>query len=178
MHIIVALLGMIGFILVWYWRLKMLREVAKDGRKIAETVSNLPRKMRFKNKSGKGGLAVVDDPREAAAILMLEIAQARGTLTEKQEAAVRGEIMHHFEFQEGDANSLIAQAGWLSRNAGASHVVMSKMTDFIRRSPGMTNKELVDLDGMLVAVSEAEGDPTPSQLDLLTIYREKTGLRV
>ncbi len=178
MHIIAALIGIIGFIAVWYWRLKMLHNVARDGRKVAETVANLPRKMRFKHKSGKGGLAVVDDPREAAAILMLEIAQARGTLTEKQEAAIRGEIMHHFDFPEGDSNELIAQAGWLSRNAGASHVVMSRMTDFVRNSPGMTNKELVDLDGMLVTVSEAEGNPTPSQLDLLSIYRDKTGLRV
>ena len=178
MHILAILIGFVGFIAVWYWRLKMLSEVAKDGRKAVETVANLPRKMRFKNKAGKGGLAVVDDPREAATILMLEIAQARGTLTEKQEASIRGEIMHHFEFPEGDANALIGQAGWLSRNAGASHVVMSKMTDFVRKSPGMTNKELVDLDGMLVAVSEAEGNPTDSQLDLLSIYREKTGLRV
>lgn len=178
MHIIIGLLGILGFIAVWYWRLKMLQDVARDGRKVAETVANLPRKMRFKHKSGKGGLAIVDDPREAAAILMLEIAQARGTLTERQEAAIRGEIMHHFEFPEGDANELISQAGWLSRNAGASHVVMSKMTDFVRNTAGMTNKELVDLDGMLVTVSEAEGDPTPSQLDLLVIYREKTGLRV
>lgn len=178
MHIIVTLIGFLGFLAVWYWRLKMLRDVAKDGRKVVETVSNLPRKMRFKSKTGKGGLGVVDDPREAAAILMLEIAQARGTLTERQEALIRGEIMHHFEFQESDANALLTQAGWLSRNAGASHIVMSKMTDFVRKSPGMTGKELVDLDGMLVVISEAEGDPTESQLDLLTIYREKTGLRV
>lgn len=178
MHVIVALMGFLGFLAVWYWRLKALHQVTKDGRKVVETVTNLPRKMRFKNKSGKGGLGVVDDPREAAAILMLEIAQARGTLTERQEAIIRGEIMHHFEFQESDANALLTQAGWLSRNAGASHVVMSKMTDFVRNSPGMSGKELVDLDGMLVAISEAEGDPTESQLDLLTIYREKTGLRV
>ena len=178
MQFLAILIGFFGFIAVWYWRIKALQEVAKDGRKVAETVANLPRKMRFKNKSGKGGLAVVDDPREAATILMLEIAQARGTLTERQEAVIRGEVMHHFEFTEADANSLIGQAGWLSRNGGASHVVMSKMTDFVRQSPGMTGKELVDLDGMLVTVSEAEGDPTDSQLDLLTIYRDKTGLRV
>ena len=178
MQFLAILIGFFGFIAVWYWRIKTLQQVAKDGRKVAETVANLPRKMRFKNKSGKGGLSVVDDPREAATILMLEIAQARGTLTERQEAAIRGEVMHHFEFNEDDANALIGQAGWLSRNGGASHVVMSKMTDFVRQSPGMTAKELVDLDGMLVAVSEAEGDPTDNQLDLLTIYRDKTGLRV
>ena len=132
MQFLVILLGVFGFIAVWYWRIKALQEVAKDGRKIAETVGNLHRKLRFKNKTGKLGLAAVDDPREAAAILMLEIAQARGTLTERQEAAVRGEVMHHFEFNEADSNSLITQAGWLSRNGGASHVVMSKMTDFVR----------------------------------------------
>ena len=60
MHFLFAILGFLGFIAVWYWRLKALQEVAKDGRKVAETVANLPRKMRFKNKSGKGGLAVVD----------------------------------------------------------------------------------------------------------------------
>ena len=178
MQFIAILLGFLGFIAVWYWRIKAMQEVAKDGRKVVETVTNLPRKMRFKTKSGKGGLAVVDDPREAATILMLEIAQARGTLTERQEAAIRGEVMHHFEFTEEDANALIGQAGWLSRNGGASHVVMSKMTDFVRQSPGMSRKELVDLDGMLVTISEAEGDPTDSQMDLLTIYRDKTGLRV
>jgi len=178
MHVIVALLSFLGFIAVWYWRIKTLHSVAKDGRKVVEAVSNLPRKMRFKSKSGKGGLGVVDDPREAATILMLEIAQARGTLTERQEATIRGEVMHHFEFTEEDANQLISQAGWLSRNGGASHVVMSKMTDFIRNTPGMSGKELVDLDGMLVVVSEAEGDPTESQLKLLTIFRDKTGLRV
>ncbi|NQY38552.1 MAG: hypothetical protein HRT80_00485 [Henriciella sp.] len=178
MQFIAILLGFLGFIAVWYWRIKAMQEVAKDGRKVVETVANLPRKMRFKNKSGKGGLAVVDDPRQAATILMLEIAQARGTRTVRQEAVIRGEVMHHFEFNEADANALIDQAGLLSRNGGASHVVMSKMTDFVRQSPGMTSKELVDLDGMLVAVSEAEGDPTDSQLDLLTIYRDKTGLRV
>ncbi|MEO1305582.1 MAG: hypothetical protein AAFV37_11430 [Pseudomonadota bacterium] len=178
MQFIVALLGFLGFLAVWYWRIKALQEVARDGRKIAETVSNLPRKMRFKTKTGRGSLDVVDDPREAATILMLEIAQARGTLTERQEAAIRGEVMHHFEFQEAEADQLISQAGWLSRNGGASHVVVSKMTDFVRSTPGMSNKELVDLDGMLVTVSEAEGNPTDSQLDLLSIYRDKTGLRV
>jgi len=178
MHILALLIGFIGFIGVWYWRLKMLGDVARDGRKVAETAMNLPRKLAFKRKSGKGGLGVVDDPREAATILMLEIAQARGTLTERQEASIRAEIMHHFEFNEAGASELITQAGWLSRAGGASHVVMSKMTDFVQNAAGMGPKQLVDLDGMLVAVSEAEGNPTESQLDLLTIYRQKTGLRV
>ena len=66
MHFLAILLGILSFAAVWYWRIKALQEVAKDGRKIAETVGNLPRKMRFKNKTGKVGLSAVDDPLVAA----------------------------------------------------------------------------------------------------------------
>lgn len=177
-HIVIAIFSILTFIAVWYWRLKMLGGAAREGMKAAQTVANLPRKMRFRNMSGKSGLQVVEDPREAAAILMLEIAQARGALTQRQEAVIRAEIIQHFEFSESDAANLIAQAGWLSRNAGASHVIISKMTDFILSSPGMTDKQMVDLDGMLVYVSEAEGSPTNDQLDLLAVFRQKAGLRV
>ncbi|MEM8615612.1 MAG: hypothetical protein AAGF20_01630 [Pseudomonadota bacterium] len=178
MPVIGAILAILGFIVVWYWRLKMLRDAANDAGKVIETARNLPRKMRFRHRSGKGGLDVVEDPREAAAILMLEVAQARGTLTERQEATIRGEIMHHFDFSEEDANALMLQAGWLSRNAGAAHTVVGRMTDYVQKTAGMGRKELVDLDGMLVAVSEAEGSPVEPQLDLIAIYRKKTDLRI
>ena len=178
LHILAAIFGVITFIAVWYWRLKMLSGAAREGMKMAEAAVNLPRKMRFRSMTRKGGLKVVEDPREAAAILMLEIAQARGALTQRQEAVIRAEIMQHFEFDEADAQSLITQAGWLARDAGASHAVMAKMTDFVIKSPGMGSKQLVDLDGMLVFVSEAEGSPTGDQLDLLTIFRQKADLRV
>ena len=178
MHILALLGAVITFIAVWYWRLKIMKDVAEDGRKLAETALNLPRKLRFKARTGKGGLGMVDDPREAAVILMLEMAQARGVLTERQQDAIRAEIIHNFAFSETDADELIAQAGWLSRNAGASHSTVGRMTDYVRTTANLSQRELVDLDGMLVTVSEAEGSPTDAQLDLLEIYRRKTGLRV
>lgn len=178
MHIIVAIVSIITFIGVWYWRLKVLGQAANEGLKAAETLANLPRKMRFRNKTRKGGLEIVEDPREAAAILMLEVARARGAITQKQEAAIRAEIMQHFEFSEEDAQSLIAQAGWLSQSAKTSDAVISRMADFVLKWPGMDRKEIIDLDSMLVYVSEAEGSPTPDQLSLLEIFRQKVGLRV
>lgn len=178
MHILAILIGIVSFIAIWYYRIKMIQEAAKDGKKVLETVTNLPRKMRFKSRTGKAGLDVVDDPREAATILMLEVAQARGTLTSNQEATIRGEIMQHFDFTEADASELMTQAAWLSRNGGASHVVIARMADFIKQVPGMGTKELIDLDEMLVTVSEAEGVPTPSQLDLISQYRQKAGIKL
>ena len=178
MHILVALITLLTVISIWYYRIRMLRDAARDGQKVVETVANLPRKMRFRSMSRKGGLDVVEDPREAATILMLELAQARGPLTEKQQAVIRAEIMQHFEFDEADAEQLIAQASWLARDGGAPHAIVARMTDFVLKSPGMSAQQMIDLDGMLVYVSEAEGSPTAEQLDLLVIYRQKAGLRV
>ena len=140
MHILAILIGIVSFIAIWYYRIKMIQEAAKDGKKVLETVTNLPRKMRFKSRTGKAGLDVVDDPREAATILMLEVAQARGTLTSNQEATIRGEIMQHFDFTEADASELMTQAAWLSRNGGASHVVIARIAVFINQAPVLGTK--------------------------------------
>ena len=178
MHILVFLFGILSFIAVWYWRLKVLREMTKDGRKLAETVSNLPRRLKFRRLTSQRGLKLVSDPREAATALMLEIAKARGGFSERQKAAVRAEIMQHFEFNEADADELIRQTDWLVGDLNPPERVVLKMTEFVQKSPALGPKQIVDLDGMLVAVSEAEGNPARAQMDLLTLYREKTGLRV
>lgn len=178
MHIVIAIISLVTFLAVWYFRLKMLGGAAREGMKAAKTLSNMPRKMRFQNMSRKAGLDVVEDPREAATILMLEVAQARGALTEKQEAAIRAEIMQHFEFTEADAQTLMTQAGWLARSAKSSQHVMSRMADFILNWPDMGRKQIIDLDSMLVFISEAEGSPTSEQLNLLEIFRQKVGLQV
>lgn len=176
MGVLLVILGVITTISVWYWRLQMLSRAAKGGLDAAKTVANLPRKMGFKHQAGKPALSIIDDPREAAAVMMLEIAQARGALTQNQTDMMRSEIIRHFQYSADDADALIAHAGWLGRDAPAPHNVMARMSNLVLKSSSLGPKELVDLDSMLVAVSEAEGTPLPAQLSLLQIYRDKTGL--
>mgnify|MGYP001792424656 CR=1 FL=1 len=178
MHILFAFLGLLAALAVWYWRLRMLGRVARGGIEVAETVANLPRRIAFKRKSGKSGLQIVDDPREAATILMLQVAQAGRALSEKQKASIQAEIVNNFEFTDTEADELIEHALWISAEAGKPHATVSRMTDFVQHAPGLGPKEIVDLDGMLVSVSEAEGSPDPEQLDLLALFRRKAGLRV
>ena len=54
---------------------------------------------------------------------------------------------------------------------------MRKLSELIVSSPQLGPKEIVDLDAMLVAVSEAEGVPTREQLALLQVFRDKAGLK-
>ena len=176
MHILFAILGILTFVAVWYWRLKMLSGAARDGMDAAKGIANMPRKLSFQHKARKGGLGVVNDPREAAAVMMLEIARTRGSVTEVQEAAIRAEMIEHFGFTDAQAEELLTQAGWLTRDAPAPHVVIGRMSDVITRTPGMGHKEYDDLASMLENVAVADGDVSVEERDLIQIWRQKAGL--
>ena len=176
MSVLLVILGIITTLSIWYWRLQVLSRAARDGIEAARTAANLPRRMAFRHRADKTALMVIDDPREAAVIMMMEIALARGALTENQSAVMRAEIMRHFQYSADDADALIAHAGWVGRDAPAAHKVMTRMSHVILNSSSLGPKELVDLDTMLVAVSEAEGVPDAEQLSLLQVYRDQAGL--
>lgn len=176
MHILLALIGIVTFLAVWYWRIKMISGAARGGYDAAKRVANMPRKLNFQHKARKGGLDVVKDPREAAAVMMLEIARTRGAVSEMQEAAIRAEMIEHFEFTDAQADDMITQAGWLTRQSPASHVVMGRMSDVVVRSPGMGHKEFDDLASMLENVAVADGHVSVEERDLIQIWRQKAGL--
>lgn len=176
MHILLALLGIITFLAAWYWRIKMISGAARGGYRAAKTVANMPRKHAFRHKASKTGLKAVTDPREAAAIMMLEIARTRGTVSDTQEAAIRAEMIEHFGFSDQEAQDWLVEAGWRSRQAPAPQAVMSRMSDVIVRTPGMGLKEFDDLCAMLENIAVADGKVTADERDLIQIWRRKSGL--
>lgn len=177
MHILVFIIGVITAISVWYWRMQMLGRAARDGADMAKAAANMPRKLRFQHKAGKGGLKLVNDPREAAAVIMLEIARASGEVSREHKEIMAARMADEFDMDPDEAEALVTHAAWLTREAPAPHVVVARMTDLLLKTPGIGPKEIVDLDDILVAVSEAEGQPSPEQLGLLQAYRNKAGVR-
>ncbi|MEZ5945539.1 MAG: hypothetical protein R3C13_06310 [Hyphomonas sp.] len=178
MHILLFLLGLIAAFGIWSWRIRMAREGAREAFKLAQGAANLPRKMAFRYKASQNGLSLIQDPREAAAILLMEIARARGgTLTERQSETIEREIVHHFQFTPAEAEELAAHAAWVTNTAPSPAETVRRLSNLIVSSPVLGPKEVIDLDAMLVAVSEAEGTPTRDQLALLQMYRDKAGLK-
>ena len=178
MHILLFLLSVLAAIGIWSWRVRMARDGAHEAAKLAQAAANLPRKMTFRYKASKNGIALIQDPREAAAIMMMEVARARGgPLTEQQAGAIEQEIVHHFEFSPAEAEELSAHAAWVTNSAPPPAETMRRLSQLIVNASGLGPKEIIDLDAMLVAVSEAEGLPTRDQLALLQVFRDKAGLK-
>lgn len=177
MHIIGIIIAIVSAILLWQWRARRAAEAARELGNMVQTAANLPRRLAFKRQSGKSGLKLVDDPREAAAVMMMEIARADGETSAEAKSVMRDIMVDEFEVETDDADALLTHAGFLLRNAPVAHAVIDRMAQYVLEAPGIGPKEIVDLDGMLVAVTEAEGPPSAEQLSLLQVFRNRTGVQ-
>ena len=178
MHMLIGLLAVLTAIGVWAWRLRMAKRGLDVATDIAKTVASAPRRLAFKYRMGKGGLGLIDDPLEAAAIMLMQVALARGgPLTPLQSDVIEAEMCEHFQYLPSEAENLAAHAAWVSQSCPPATVTMTQLSKLIVNAPQLGPKEVIDLDAMLVAVSEAEGVPTRAQLALLQVYRDLAGLK-
>jgi len=83
-----------------------------------------------------------------------------------------------FYIDSEQARDLVTHAVWMVRDVELVSGVVLRMTDVIKRTPGMGPPELTDLYEMLVAVSQMTGEPDEDQQHILGLYRNKVGLSV
>lgn len=174
MHSLVIILGLVVGIGVWYWRIKAAASAIGEIGDLAKQAANLPRKLRFQRLAGKTGLLAIDDAREAAAILMMEMARSAGEVSSTQKHVMAEQIASNLGLSADDAGAMVVHAGWVLRDSPLSEAVIRRMCPILLREVG--EKELHDLDQMLIATSRAEGDPTGDQLELLKAFRARVGI--
>src|SRR4051812_39310286 len=97
MPIVALLLGTLGFwVLYWFIRMGGLGHV----RELRAQRKEGAREACVHEASHHGPLRVVDDPREAAMILMLVLARGDGETTSEQLATVEGIARAQFDFED------------------------------------------------------------------------------
>ena len=112
MHIILGLLGVLGAVAVFVWRINQATNAARELADTAGEFANLPRKMRFRRKAGKGGVDVIDDPREAGAVLVYGAASYAGALDNETKQRMASEFAALFDLEMDSARELTARAAW------------------------------------------------------------------
>lgn len=176
MHILMMVLGVLSTIGVIIWRIQAASHAAREISDFAKGAAGLPRRMAFRRRAGKAGMQLVNDPREAAVILMLEIARARGEVTIGQKQRIQEIIVEQFEFDQAEADEILTQAAWVSAPDAGTDRLIRQMVKIILRD--VSGEDVVELDDMLIQVSEAEGQPTRVQLGVLQSFRRMAGVTV
>ncbi|MGD2132437.1 MAG: TerB family tellurite resistance protein [Maricaulaceae bacterium] len=166
---IFALLGALATVGVIIWRLTILMQVGREAADAAQGLANLPRKMRFQSRASKAGVEVINDPREAATLMMLDVARAGGEVTASQKAVIRAQMAARFELPEAEADEMLTQVAWLSRDLPEPGAATGRMVRLMRET--VTPEEMAELSAMMRAVAFADGDPTEAQLEVIDGYK-------
>lgn len=111
-------------------------------------------------------LAAVDDPRDAAGVLLFTVARARGTPTPEQEDAIATELRDVLGFgAEVDRRMAYARFG---AGTGLPPVdVVDTLAPLLRKK--LARAERADLSAMLARVAAVHGGPTDAQARVIEL---------
>jgi uncharacterized tellurite resistance protein B-like protein len=157
MHILAILGAVVGVALFVLFRMQQAANAARDIADVADDARGLVRRWSWRRKHARHPLDMVDDAREAAAAMMVVVAQSDGGITERERVAITTEMTRRFGATREQADALFARARWLVKDSADASEVFRRLTPLVQRNCGPTERS--DLMEMLGAVASADGDP-------------------
>jgi uncharacterized tellurite resistance protein B-like protein len=154
MHILAILGAVIGVLLFALFRMQQAANATRDIVDAADEARGLFRRWSWQRKHARHPLDMVEDAREAAAAMMVVVAQSDGGITERERAAITGEMMKRFGATSDQADALFARARWLVKDSADAGEVFRRLTPVIQRTCGAPERS--DLIEMLDAVARAD----------------------
>ena len=157
---------------------RQAREIGDEIGKTAESLANLPRRMGFRRRAGQTGLRGVEDPREAAAILvrLMTFSRKGEPASPAERSVMEKRLGSLFGMTPVEARELMDYVDWIIRDVEIPSGPMSNMSKILRNAPGMGRADMADIDDILVEVSRINGPATDRQIRLLEIFLERAGL--
>lgn len=173
MAILGAIVGLLGAALFLLIRMNMAADAARGLADTADDARGLFRRWRWRRKLATDVLAEVDDPRLAAAAMMVGLAQADGAMTATERTVIEKSLTGSLGASAQAAGEMVAHARWLVRNMPDADEAFRKLTPVILKTCGPD--EIRDLLSMLDCVASADGKPgEPEQQALDRLRRALT----
>jgi len=147
----------------------------------ANTLRNMPRRMRFSKKAGKRGMDLIDNPMEAATILMVSVAKLSdysnehdGLISGASTSRIISTLKSYMKISAVEADELLTQMRWAVKDLTQPDTALAPMTNIL--SKAINRAESDDLSDMLRKISHADGEPNTEQRAFITRVRERLGL--
>ena len=177
MHIIGIIIAVASAI---FWVSRAARG-AKDVADAASGLKNMPRRMKFKKNASKRGIDLIDNPMEAATILMVCVARLSdysqshdGLISPETQNRIIETLKSYMKISSGEADELLTQMRWSVKDLVQPETALVPMSNVLT---GQINRaESDDLSDMLRKISHADGQPNSEQRSFITKFRERAGL--
>jgi uncharacterized tellurite resistance protein B-like protein len=155
MHILALIVSVLGGILFVIWRMQQAANATRDIAEAAGEVRGFFRRWQWWRKANANPMDLVEDPKEAAAAMLVAVAQADGPLSEKERAAILAQMREEFGIGDSVAEELLARGRWLAKDSVDPANVFRRLTPLILKS--LAPPERRSLVGMLHAVAAVDG---------------------
>lgn len=175
MHILIALLGILGAGAFWWYRLKYMGDAAGEVVDKIGQVRGSMRRSKLRKQASLSPLTAVDDPVVAAATIITAIVTDDKPLTEARETALREAIAGLSDTPKADESVIYAK--WAAAQIDDTNVVIDKLAPLLRDrlDPGEKEDFLVMTRGIVDA--EPNDPPRLTQQNLRRL-RQKLGLQI
>ena len=172
MHIVLAVVGLIGAAAFWWYRLKFMSEAANEAVDAVGRVQSHFRRGKLRKKSALAPISAIDDPVIAAATIMAAIAAEDSVLSPDLEAGVRSQLLIIESAEKVD--EAIIYANWASSQvADVTHVIDIAGKFLATKLSDNEKQELVDMVADAVPVGKRH-EVFPQRIKRL---RQKLGLQ-
>lgn len=166
MHIILAILGALA---AAFWAFTHFVNAANQGRDAISDAKGVIRRGKWNRRIDQRLIENLSDPREAAAILMYQIAVYDGDVTSKQKLQIIDDMAAAFEADAETAEGLFAFArmavGQINDAANSARKILKPVMDVC------TSEEKQQFIMLLERAAEIEGAPSDIQRRLIAEVR-------
>lgn len=175
MAILGFIVAAISAIAVWYWRIRVLRDMARDAGELAGDVRSGFRRYGFQRQSGLHPTASVTDPRLGAVAMMAAITRLDGALTETQLTTLAQMAQEAFEVDAREADDMLAYGRWLCDQSHDPDDAVRRLTPLLRDRASRTAH--LDLMARMRRLAALHGGVSPAQETMLRRLEDGLGLR-
>jgi len=155
MHIVLAVLGLLGAAMFWYWRLKMAREAVGELASAADDVRLAIRRFGYLRKHKTHPADCVDDPRLAAAGIAAAVAGIDAPLSQAEIDRLTAEAGSVFGVRSAEAVDIASFGRWIAGQCQSPEDAVRRLTKVVRAQAGPEAGP--DLVGMVEKVAGADG---------------------
>lgn len=166
MHILIALLGAAA---AAFWAFTYFVGAAREGREAIRDVHGAFRGAKWSRRVGKRLIETLTDPREAAAVLLFQIAAYDGAVTDRQRQAIVADMRKAFGADAETAEGLFAFARAATGQINDAANSLKKIVKPIEAA--CSPEERRQLIDMMLKAAEIEGPVSEVQNRLIVETR-------
>lgn len=166
MHIILAILGALA---AAFWAFTYFVGAAREGREAVRDVQGAFRGAKWSRKVGQRLIESLTDPREAAAVLLYQIAAYDGAVTDRQRLAIVSDMKTAFAADDEMVEGLFAFARAAAGQINDAANSLKKIARPIEAA--CTPDERRQLIDMMLKTAEIEGPISDAQSRLIAETR-------